>query len=165
MKAVQSWTMVIMAAAAMMLVYGGVAWADHRVSKMSKYNFSDTLSKIKGAIEAEGFKIVAVIDHQASLKQAGVTWQPWVVIEFFSEKHAKEILHTDPSADLDVPLRISVMDGDPKDPHGKEPHASYYKPSGLFAEYKKLRKVSKDLDAIFDKIVSGVAAPAAARGH
>lgn len=163
MRAVTS--RVMLAVTVMVLVSAGLARADHRVSKMSKYNFSDTVAKVKAAIEAEGFKIVAVVDHQASLKEAGVSWQPWVVIEFFSEKHAKAILHTDPSADLDVPLRISVMDGDPKDPHGKEPHASYYKPSGLFAEYKKLRKVSKDLDALMDKIVSGVAVPGAARGH
>ena len=165
MRAVTSRLIVMLAVTVMVLVSAGLARADHRVARMSKYNFSETVSKVKGAIEAEGFKIVAVIDHEASLKQAGVTKWPWVLIEFFSEKHAKEILHTDSSADLDVPLRISVMDGDPKDPHGKDPHISYYKPSGLFAEYKKLRKVSKDLDALMDKIVTRVAAPAPAKGH
>jgi len=109
-------------------------------------------------------KVINVNDHQATLKEAGTPKWKWVVIEFISPKYAKEVL-VEPSADLDIPLRISVMDGDPKDPHGAAPHASYYKPSVLFADYKKLSKVGKELDKILEKIVGSIAAPVAAKGH
>jgi len=149
--------MAAMVVAALVLGYGGVAEAGHRVMKMSKYSFDETVNKIKAAVEAEGMKVVSVIDHQAALKAAGMTRTGWVVIEVFSPKYTKDILEAEPSADLDIPLRISVMDGDPNDPHGKNPHASYYKPSATFGDYKKLGKVGKELDRILEKIVSTVA--------
>ena len=143
---------------ATLLAYGSVALAGHRVSQMSKYKFQETVEKIKAAIEAEGFKVVSIIDHQATLKAAGVEKWPWMVIEFFSPKYTKEVLEGEASADIDIPLRISVMDGNPKDPHGASPHASYYKPSVLFADYKKLAKVGKELDAALTRIVKTVEA-------
>jgi uncharacterized protein (DUF302 family) len=143
---------------AMLLAYGSVAVAGHRVMKMSKYKFQETVDKIKAAIQAEGFKVVSVIDHQATLSEAGVTKPPWVLIEFFSPKYTKEVLTAETSADLDIPLRISVMDGDPNDPHGGAPHASYYKPSVLLADYKKLAKVGKELDGALERIVKTIEA-------
>jgi len=106
------------------LAYGNIALAGHRVSKMSKHKYQETVDKIKAAIEAEGMKVVSVIDHQATLKEAGVSKWKWVLIEFMNPKYTKEILEAEASADIDIPLRISVMDGDPKDPHGAAPHAS-----------------------------------------
>jgi len=148
----------VVAMIAMLLAYGSTAFAGHRVSKMSRYKFQETVDKIKAAIEAEGFKVVSVVDHQATLKEAGVTKWPWVVIEFFSPKYTREVLEAEASADIDIPLRISVMDGNPKDPHGAAPHASYYKPSVLFADYRKLAKVGKELDAALVKIVQPIEA-------
>jgi len=147
------------------LAYGNTALASHRVMKMSKHKFEETVDRVKKAIEHEGMKVMNVIDHEATLKEAGVTKWKWVVIEFISPKYAKEVLDVESSADVDIPLRISVMDGDPKDPHGAAPHASYYKPSVLFADYKKLSKVGKELDKILEKIVGSIAAPVAAKGH
>ena len=147
-----------------LLGYGSFALASHRVMKMSKHKYDETVDRVKKAIEDQGMKVINVIDHQATLKEAGVPKWKWVVIEFFSPKYTKEVL-AEPSADLDIPLRISVMDGDPKDPHGAAPHASYYKPSVLFADYKKLKKVGKDLDHILEKIVGSIAAPVASKGH
>jgi len=150
--------MVVFTTVVILLAYGGAAQAGHRVMKMSKYSFNETVNRIKAAIEAEGMQVISVIDHQAPLKEAGVTKWKWVVIEFFSPRYAKEVLVAEPSADLDVPLRISVMDGDPKDPHGANPHASYYKPSAIFGDYKKLVKVGKELDKVLESIVSTIAA-------
>jgi len=155
--------MVCLAGAAMVLGAVGVAQAGHRVVTMSKYNFHETVSTLKAAIEAEGMKVLSVIDHQALLQEAGTPWRGWVVIEFISPKYAKEVLGTEASADLDLPLRISVMDGDPKDAHGKEPHASYYKPSGVWVDAKKLTTVGKELDHLLAKIVGLVAAKG--KGH
>jgi len=143
--------------AGLLVAPSGVAQAQIRVVTMSKYDFRETVNKVKGAIEAEGFTITSVVDHQAVLKEAGTPFRGWVLIEFTSPKYAKEILLPEPESGLDLPLRISVMEGDPNDPHGSATHAVHYRPSVILGEYRKVKAVAAELDKVLERIAGSVA--------
>lgn len=122
-----------------------------RVMGMSKFNFQQTVSKIKEAIEGQQMMVVFVADHQAMLGMVGMQTKGMQTLEFFHPRYGKVIFQNDHRAGIEIPLRIVVMEED------MGTMFSYNKPSHIFEKYPKLKALRKELDGVVAKIVSAVA--------
>ncbi|QMT31163.1 DUF302 domain-containing protein [Alysiella filiformis] len=80
----------------------------------SKYNFSETVSRLTNAVKGKGMTVFATIDHQAAAKQAGLTMQPATVIVFGTPKAGTPLMIKDPTLALQLPLRVLVTEVDGK---------------------------------------------------
>lgn len=133
---------------------GGMQMLEGREMGMSKYNFDDTVSKIKAAIEVHQMMVLFTPDHQQMLSMVEMTTPPMVTIEFFHPRYGKVIFQNDGRASLTVPLRIAVMQNE----QGKVMFA-YDRPSYVLARYNNLRDLGKELDQVLSEIVAEVKAP------
>lgn len=121
-----------------------------RVMGMSKYDFNETVSRIKQAIEAQNMMVVFTADHQGMLKMVGMDTKGMLGIEFFHPRYGKVIFQNDHMAGVEIPLRIVVMEGD------MGSMFSYWKPSHTFTPYPKLKELGKELDGLLETITSSV---------
>lgn len=121
-----------------------------RVMGMSKYDFNETVSRIKQAIEAQNMMVVFTADHQAMLKMVGMDTKGMLGIEFFHPRYGKVIFQNDHTAGVEIPLRIVVMEGD------MGTMFTYWKSSHTFAPYPKLKELGKELDGALEAITSSV---------
>lgn len=121
-----------------------------RVMAMSKYDFNETVSRVKQAIEAQGLMVVFTVDHQAMLEMVGLKTGGMLGIEFFHPKYGKVIAQNDHRAGIEIPLRLVVMEGD------METIFSYYKPSYTFSKYPKLADLGRELDGVLSRIQEAV---------
>jgi len=133
----------------------GVSAADKmppgRVMAMSKYDFNETVSRVKQAIEGQQMMVVFTADHQAMLQMVGLQTKGMVGIEFFHPRYGKTIVQNDHAAGLDIPLRVVVMEGD------MGTMVTYERPSHVFGKYPKLKQLGEELDGVLEKIKASVA--------
>ena len=72
----------------------------------------ETLSRLIHAIEAEGMRIFARIDHAASAHGVGLAMRPSVVLMYGHPRGGTPIMQATPAAALELPLRVLVHEGD-----------------------------------------------------
>lgn len=77
----------------------------------SDRNFEETLAAARTAIEARGFKIVAVIDHAAAAAAVGDTLPPTTLIVFGNAKGGTPLMRAAPGIAIDLPLKALVSEG------------------------------------------------------
>ncbi|MBI4545626.1 MAG: DUF302 domain-containing protein [Gemmatimonadetes bacterium] len=131
---------------------GGMAgMPEGRAMGMSKYGFSETVSRVKQAITDQDLMVVFTADHQAMLSMVGKQSKGMLAIEFFHPRYGKTIFETNHAAGLEIPLRLVVMEGD------MGTMLSYEKPSYTFARYKGLEGLGQALDGVLQTIVASVA--------
>ena len=121
---------------------------------MSKYDFDETVSKVKTAIEAHQMMVMFTADHQQMLSMVGLTTPPMETLEFFSPRYGKTVYEEDMGGALAIPLRIVIMQNE----QGKVMYA-YDKPSYLLARFSKLADLGQQLDQVMDEIAGSVKAP------
>jgi len=129
----------------------GMQMLEGREMGMSKYNFDDTVSKIKAGIEAHQMMVISTIDHQQMLSMVGLQTKPMVTIEFFHPRYGKTIFENDRRAALEVPLRIAVMENE----QGQVMY-QYNRPSYVFGRYNNLGDLGQELDKALTEIVGEV---------
>ena len=130
---------------------GEMALPEGRVMLPSKYDFNQTVSRVKQAIGEQNLMVVAEADHQAMLSMVGVQSKGMLLIEFFHPRYGKVIFEKNRAAGIEAPLRIVVMEGD------MGTMVSYNKPSHTFGKYKGLEELGRELDGVVEKIVASVA--------
>ncbi len=118
---------------------------------MSRFDFNETVSRIKAAIEGQQMMVLFTPDHQQMLSMVGLQTKPMVTIEFFHPRYGKTIFMNDGRASLEVPLRIAVMENE----EGKVMF-QYNKPSWVFKRYKNLSHLGRELDQVMENIVADV---------
>lgn len=121
-----------------------------RVMGMSKYDFNETISRIKEAIESQSMMVVFTADHQAMLKMVGMETKGMMGIEFFHPRYGKVIFQNDHMAGVETPLRIVVMEGE------MGTMFTYWQPSHTFAPYPKLKDLGRELDGVLEDITKSV---------
>lgn len=124
-----------------------MAMPKDRVMVMSKYDFAESLSRVKRAIEQQELMILFTPDHQEMLKMVGLQVSPMTTIEFFHPRYGKTIVQNDMAAAIEIPLRIIVAQKE-----DGSVMVTYRKPSSIFEKYKGLTELGKELDAVCDKI-------------
>lgn len=77
---------------------------------ISRYNFDDTVQRLKTTFEQKSMTVFAVIDHKTSAEKAGLTMQPATVIVFGTPKAGTPLMVKDPAFALQLPLKVLVTE-------------------------------------------------------
>lgn len=90
-------------------------FANDIIVKESDFNVADTIENIKKIVEAKGFSVFAVINHQQNASNVGMHLNESKVIIFGNPKIGTLLMQEDMQIALDLPLRILVyLDADQK---------------------------------------------------
>lgn len=80
------------------------------VSKRSAHDVAETISAIHAQAERRGAAVVAVVDHAAAARKAGLTMPETQVIIFGNPKAGTPLMQASPDIAIDLPMRIMVRD-------------------------------------------------------
>jgi uncharacterized protein (DUF302 family) len=80
------------------------------VTKRSAHDVAETISAIHAEAERRGATVVAVVDHAALARKAGLTMPETQVIIFGSPRAGTPLMQVSPDIAIDLPLRIMVRD-------------------------------------------------------
>jgi len=117
----------------------------------SRLPFEATLICLRDAIQAEGLWLIQELDPQALLKRGGYAILPTRQLLFFHPRYMVRILENDPSALLEVPLKLVIQEM----PDGK---VSVRRQATVrsFQPYSNLHGLSVELDEVAQRLVATV---------
>jgi uncharacterized protein (DUF302 family) len=98
----------------------------------SRYSFAETLAHLQSALEANGLRIFATIDHRAAAKSVGLDMPPTIVLIYGNPKGGTPLMLAAPDFAIELPMRVLVREGE----RGKvyviyEPSANLERKHGL----------------------------------
>ena len=76
----------------------------------SNHSVDETVSRLKGILEAKGVTLFGLIDHSGEAEKVGMTMPPTKLLVFGNPKAGTPIIQAAPSAALDLPLKILVWE-------------------------------------------------------
>lgn len=122
---------------------------DNMKTTTSKYNFSETQSRLETVLKEKGLTLFAKIDHAEGAKTAGLTMQLATVTIFGNPKGGTPFMVASPEAAIDFPLKALVWE----DAAGKV-HLSYNTVSSIAEKHKikSLDELAKKLDGLLAAI-------------
>ncbi len=82
------------------------------VTRRSRHDFDETVSRLTALIEQKGAKIFAVIDHAGEAAAAGLSMRPTKLLVFGSPKAGTPLMIAAPTLAIDLPLKILVLQND-----------------------------------------------------
>jgi uncharacterized protein (DUF302 family) len=80
------------------------------VTIKSPLTFSQTVERLKLALQSHGIKVFAVIDQQAEARTVGLDMPPMVLILFGNPKAGTPLMLSQPLSGLDLPLKLLVSE-------------------------------------------------------
>jgi uncharacterized protein (DUF302 family) len=80
------------------------------VTRRSGRDVAGTTAAIRGEAERRGATVVAVVDHAAAARVAGLTMPETRVIIFGNPQAGTPLMQAEPEVAIDLPLRIMVRD-------------------------------------------------------
>ncbi|MBX9846381.1 MAG: DUF302 domain-containing protein [Xanthobacteraceae bacterium] len=86
------------------------ASAEEPVKLQSAYSFKDTVSRLRSALEGNGFTIFATIDHRAAAQSVGLDMPPTTVLIYGNPKGGTPLMIAAPDFALELPLRVLVRE-------------------------------------------------------
>lgn len=132
----------------------GSAWAKEYksvasviVEKKSTFPYRRAISNIERAIKGARFIIVGEPNYQLMQRMVGRERKGAKAFFLYRPDLGIPIFDNDPRAAMEIPLKIVIWEG----PDGKA-IIRYKKPSSLFANFKKLHALGKELDTLMGKI-------------
>ena len=78
----------------------------------SAFGFSETLQRLRAALEAKGFAIMATIDHRAAAEAVGLEMPPTTVLVYGNPRGGTPLMLAAPDFALELPLLVLVREGD-----------------------------------------------------
>ena len=120
------------------------------LSRSSARSVDDTVSRLRGLIEAKGMKVFAVIDQRAEARRVELDLRGTVLVVFGSPVAGTPVMDAVPLAALDLPLKILIWDD-----HGQTT-VSYVAPSVLADRYGLAPAMGQRLagiDGLADELV------------
>ena len=76
----------------------------------SNHSVDQVIARLQTLLEAGGMKLFCLIDHSAEAEAAGLSMRPTKLLLFGSAKAGTPIMIDAPSAALDLPLKILVVE-------------------------------------------------------
>ncbi len=76
----------------------------------SALDFDETLARLKTAVVAGGFKIIAVVDHAAAAQGAGLPLRPTTLVIFGNPAGGTPLMQANQQAGFDLPLKALVYE-------------------------------------------------------
>ncbi|HEY4960092.1 MAG TPA: DUF302 domain-containing protein [Terriglobales bacterium] len=80
------------------------------ISTPSNHSVDQTVEKLKGALQAEGVTLFALVDHSGEAEKAGMKMLPTKLLIFGSPKAGTPLMLAAPSIAIDLPLKILVWE-------------------------------------------------------
>src|SRR5580692_9025909 len=74
----------------------------------SHHSVEDTVTRLKGILEAKGVKLFIVVDHSGEAEKAGLQMEPTKLLIFGNAKAGTPLMIASPSVALDLPLKALV---------------------------------------------------------
>jgi uncharacterized protein (DUF302 family) len=78
------------------------------VTKLSPWSMADTVARLSAAVAARGMEVFAVIDHSGKARDVGLDLRDTKLVIFGSPSAATPVIQAEPTAALDLPLRVVV---------------------------------------------------------
>jgi uncharacterized protein (DUF302 family) len=116
----------------------------------SQYDFDDTVSMLKGAMESENLMVINEINPQQMLRMVGIQTQGIKQVFFFHPRFMKRLRDANMHATIEPPLKVAVMET------SKGTVVKYIKPSYLLSRYEGVEAIGNELDAVVAKVVASV---------
>ncbi len=141
----------VLAAVAIALAQPAAAPGDGVRTIATAHSFGTLWNKLKAAVKANGMGVVAQACASCGAKGRGLTIPGNAVVMVFRNDHAVRMLAASVAAGIEAPLRFYLTEG-----ADGTATLTYRTPSATFAPYGSadLDAMSRELDAIWDKIVS-----------
>jgi uncharacterized protein (DUF302 family) len=121
------------------------------VTQRSGYDFDQTLSRIKQAIEGENMMVVTEINPQQMLRMVGMRTGGMRQILFFHPRYMKQILESNRNGGIEPPLKLLVMET----PDGSV-MVRYHDPVHQLAPYDGLSDIAAELRGVIERIIAAV---------
>jgi len=135
------------------VVYGapGTAAAEFQHSLVCGLPFEDVVQRLREAIEASDLWVLHEINPQQLLHRGGYTIGATRQILFFHPRYLARVLQADPTALLEAPLKLAVM----QRPDGATT-IRWFDPAAAFARYghPALSELGRELASICEKIAA-----------
>ncbi len=142
---------VLLTAASMIGVWSAPAAAGEEVVTQSMAGpFDKVVTALRKQIARHKLVVVQEVPYQKMLGMVGTKSEPMMGFEVFHPRYGKVLYETDVTAFKEAPLRIVVR------ATGNDVTVEYRKPSAVFAPYRGLGNLGKELDAAFADIVKQV---------
>lgn len=76
----------------------------------SAFPFDDTVTRLRGALEAHGFKVFAVIDQKAAAKSVDLDMPPTTLIVYGNPKGGTALMLAAPDFAIELPLKVLIRE-------------------------------------------------------
>jgi uncharacterized protein (DUF302 family) len=76
----------------------------------SHHSVDETVSRLKGLLEAKGVTLFALVDHSGEAEKAGMTMRPTKLLIFGSPKAGTPVMLAAPTSAIDLPLKILIWE-------------------------------------------------------
>jgi uncharacterized protein (DUF302 family) len=73
--------------------------------------FRDTLARVRDALKARGFTIMATVDHRAAAQMVGLDMPPTTVLVYGNPAIGTALMLATPDIALELPLRVLIREG------------------------------------------------------
>jgi uncharacterized protein (DUF302 family) len=113
------------------------------ITLTSKYDFNETVERLKHAIKAAELLLIHEIDTQQIMERHGITIKGFKQLLYFHPVYMKQVLDTHPEAAIHAPLKFVV-----REVQNGSVEVFYIKPTTLFASYPGLEKFGDALEKI-----------------
>ncbi len=117
---------------------------------LSNKGFEETVETLQRSAEANGLKIVSVVDAQANLRKIGINIGGNKILEVFSPVLAKEVFDHDLRAGIIPPLRIYIYED------GGRTHVMAQDAIYLFSPYRGLKDLASRVDMMIEAVLKSV---------
>lgn len=124
---------------------------EFNVEVVSRYDFEQTLHRLRGKVEAEGLLLLYEIDTQKIVKSKDIEIDGLRQLLFFHPRYIKTILDHNSSGVVEAPLKLVVMEM-------PLPNVvvRYIRPSYLFGRYAGLAELGNTLNHVMANLVAAV---------
>ncbi|WP_370234223.1 MULTISPECIES: DUF302 domain-containing protein [Henriciella] len=82
------------------------------VARKSAHSFDETVSRVRGAIEARPLTLFAEIDHAEGARSAGLTLGPSTLFVFGNPSSGTPLMQANPALGIELPMKILVVETD-----------------------------------------------------
>jgi uncharacterized protein (DUF302 family) len=80
------------------------------VIQPSNHSVDETVEKLKGALQARGITLFALVDHSGEAEKVGMKMPPTKLLIFGNPKGGTPLMLASPSIAIDLPLKILVAE-------------------------------------------------------
>jgi uncharacterized protein (DUF302 family) len=117
---------------------------------MSKHSFSETVDRVKGAIENQNLMVIAELDGQKNMRLAGKKTKGMKQLFFLNPFYMRKVAEANKMAGIQIPLKLIIKETD------KGVIIRYFLPSTILKPYTGTENVANELDSLVANIITEV---------